>query len=84
MNLLGDHRVTRPRAPSADPFLQAHEHGVAGALADGLAQAALTGSLCVPSPRAMKALSNGSPSMVPLTFTSPFVPKNSAEPSMTT
>jgi hypothetical protein len=32
----------------------------------------------------MKALSNGSPSMVPRTFTSPFVPKNSADPSMTT
>jgi hypothetical protein len=32
----------------------------------------------------MNALSNGWPSIVPRTFTSPFVPKNSAEPSMTT
>ena len=45
---------------------------------------ALTGSLCVPFPSAMNALWNGSPSIVPRTFTSPFVPKNSAEPSMTT
>src|SRR5918998_35048 len=46
--------------------------------------AALTGSLCVPSPSAMNALSNGSPSTVPRTLTSPLVPKNAAEPSITT
>src|SRR4051794_11505894 len=45
---------------------------------------ALTGSLCVPSPSAMNALSNGSPSMVPRTLTRPRVPKNSAEPSICT
>jgi len=35
----------------------------------------LIGSLCVPSPRAMKELWNGLPSTVPRTFTSPRVPK---------
>jgi hypothetical protein len=44
-----------------------------------LRTAAFTGSLCVPSPSAMNALSNGAPSMVPRTFTRPRVPKNSAE-----
>ncbi len=45
---------------------------------------ALTGSLWVPSPRAMKELRNGWPSTAPLTFTNPRVPKYSAEPGMTT
>ena len=43
-----------------------------------------TGSLCRPSPRAMNELRNGCPSIVPRTLTSPRVPKNSAEPGMTT
>ena len=42
------------------------------------------GSLWLPSPIAMKELRNGVPSTVPLTLTSPRVPKNSAEPGMTT
>ena len=37
------------------------------------------GSLCVPSPRAMKALRNGTPSIVPETVTSPRVPNTVAE-----
>ena len=37
---------------------------------------ALTGSLWVPSPRAMNELWNGWPSMVPRTLTRPLVPKN--------
>jgi hypothetical protein len=41
---------------------------------------ALIGSLCVPSPRAMNELRNGSPSTVPFTFARPFVPKYSADP----
>ena len=39
----------------------------------------VTGSLCRPSPSAMNELWNGSPSTVPRTFTSPRVPKNSAD-----
>ena len=45
---------------------------------------AVTGSLCVPSPRAMNELRNGCPSTVPRTFTRPRVPKNSAEPGICT
>jgi hypothetical protein len=45
---------------------------------------ALTGSLCVPSPIAMKELRNGSPSIVPRTFTSPRVPKTSTDRGQTT
>ena len=37
--------------------------------------AAFTGSMCVPSPRAMNDARNGTPSIVPRTFTSPRVPK---------
>src|SRR5688500_10390036 len=53
-------------------------------LAMALRTSALIGSLWVPSPRAMKELRNGRPSTVPLTLTRPRVPKNSAEPGMTT
>ena len=49
-----------------------------------LRRSALTGSLWVPSPRAMKELRNGWPSTVPLTFTNPRVPKYSADPGMVT
>lgn len=45
---------------------------------------AFTGSLCVPSPIAMNELRNGCPSIVPRTLTSPRVPKNFADPRMTT
>ena len=45
---------------------------------------ALTGSLWVPSPRAMNELENGWPSIVPRTFTSPFVPKTSTDRGQTT
>src|SRR5215218_8397958 len=45
---------------------------------------ALTGSLCVPSPCAMSAPSNGSPSIAPRIFTSPRVPNSSAASSITT
>ena len=40
---------------------------------------ARTGSLWVPSPKAMNELRNGWPSMVPRTLTRPRVPKNSAD-----
>src|SRR5262249_26961647 len=46
--------------------------------------AAVTGSLCVPSPIAMNELWNACPSMVPRTFTRPRVPKNLTESGMTT
>jgi hypothetical protein len=39
----------------------------------------LIGSMCVPSPVAMNELRKGCPSTVPLTFTSPRVPKKSTE-----
>jgi len=42
------------------------------------------GSLCVPSPKAMKELRKGWPSIVPLTFTSPRVAKKVAESGITT
>jgi hypothetical protein len=45
---------------------------------------ALTGSLCVPSPCAISAPSNGSPSIAPRIFTSPRVPNSSAASSITT
>jgi predicted MFS family arabinose efflux permease len=45
---------------------------------------ALMGSLCVPSPIAMKELRNGRSSTAPLTLTSPRVPKKSAESGRTT
>lgn len=53
-------------------------------LALALRTAALMGSLCVPSPKAMKALWKGWPSTVPRTLTRPWVPKNSAELGQTT
>src|SRR3954453_21855311 len=45
---------------------------------------ALTGSLCVPSPCAISAPSNGSPSIAPRIFTSPRVPNSSTTSSITT
>jgi hypothetical protein len=45
---------------------------------------ARTGNLCVPSPRAMNELRNGWPSILPLTFTKPRVPKNLTESGQTT
>ena len=45
---------------------------------------AFIGSLCVPSPRAMKEPRNGWPSTTPRIFTRPRVPKNAAESGMTT
>ena len=45
---------------------------------------AFTGSLCVPSPRAINELRKGCPSTLPLTFTNPRVPKNSTELGQTT
>ena len=47
-----------------------------------LRTAAVTGSLCVPSPSAMNELRNGCPSMVPRTLTSPRVPKKAADQSV--
>src|SRR4029077_13937979 len=44
---------------------------------------ALTGSLWVPSPRAMNELWNGWPSMVPRTLTRPLVPKNCTDSGQT-
>jgi len=49
-----------------------------------LPTSAFTGSLWVPSPRAMNELRKGWPLIVPLTFTRPRVPKYSAEPGITT
>ena len=49
-----------------------------------LRTATFTGSLWVPSPMAMNDDSNGWPSMVPRTFTSPRVPKNSTDRGHTT
>ena len=46
--------------------------------------AALIGNLCRPSPNAMNDAWNGWPSTSARTFTSPRVPKNSAEPGITT
>src|SRR5512139_2569057 len=43
-----------------------------------------TGSLCLPSPRAMNELRNAWPAMVPRTLTRPRVPKNSADSGQTT
>lgn len=40
---------------------------------------ALIGSMCSPPPIAINELAKGCPSMVPLTFTKPRVPKNSAD-----
>src|SRR5579872_7426219 len=40
---------------------------------------AFTGSLCLPSPRAINELRKGCPSILPLTFTKPRVPKNLTE-----
>ena len=68
----------------SDPFLEVHGDLVAGLLVDRLRRSALIGSLCVPSPSAMNELRNGWPSTVPATFTSPRVPKYSAEPGITT
>jgi hypothetical protein len=45
---------------------------------------ARTGSLCVPSPRAMNELRKGCRSILPLTFTKPRVPKNLTELGQTT
>ena len=42
------------------------------------------GSMCVPSPRAMKELRRGWPSTVPATFTGPLVPKKVTESGRTT
>ena len=49
-----------------------------------LRMSVFTGSLCVPSPSAMNELWKDLPSIVPLTLTSPLVPKNYADPGMTT
>src|SRR6266567_8390951 len=49
-----------------------------------LRTSALTGSLWVPSPMAMNELRKGWPSIVPRTFTSPRVPKNSTDSGQTT
>ncbi len=43
-----------------------------------------TGNMCLPSPIAINELLNGWPSIVPLTFTSPRVPKNLTELGQTT
>src|SRR5215469_9046535 len=43
-----------------------------------------TGNMCLPSPIAMKEPLNGRPSIVPLTFTRPRVPKNFTELGQTT
>ena len=48
-----------------------------------LRSSALTGSLWVPSPRAMNELWNGWPSMVPRTLTRPLVPKNCTDSGQT-
>src|SRR5580692_11824347 len=53
-------------------------------LAIALRMADRTGNLCVPSPRAMNDERNAWPSTVPRTLTSPTVPKNSADPGITT
>src|ERR1700676_2139447 len=45
---------------------------------------ALTGSLCLPLPRAINELRNGWPSIFPLTLTRPRVPKNLTESGQTT
>ncbi len=49
-----------------------------------LRTSAFTGSLWVPSPRAMKELWKGWPSMVPRTLTRPWVPKKAADSGQTT
>ena len=54
------------------------------ASADRLAILALTGSRWVPSPCAISAPSNGTPSIAPRIFTSPRVPKSSATSPITT
>ncbi len=45
---------------------------------------AFIGSICVPSPIAMNELRNGRPSILPLTLTSPRVPKNLTDSGQTT
>ena len=59
-----------------DALFQADRDHLPASLPIDLRRPVLIGSLCVPSPRAMKELWNGLPSTVPRTFTSPPVPSS--------